>query len=380
MQRTIFVFLFYLFSILCSTVYPLQLQETEQGILKAKKQIVLEQLIPFLDFKSKVNCGKTCKALYEIVKPKNIILSLDDSKGLNIYDYTHAMIYYARNRDYSSIQFLLHNTNKTNREETERFYKFISGHSYYFQNEYEKREALAKYYGIYISEYDTHNLALQSVEHGCITLFLLCCKHNKKSIKTVNNSQDGNTLLHLVKPKTELCDYLISRIDVNIENTLGEAPLHYSIKNPGRTQLPPPYANLQLAGATVYNCHKVEYLLNNPKIDVNKQNKEGETPLHYAIKHFDDGYGSSFFKTRFLIIQLLLKHPDIKINIPNNKNETALDYAHKLTQNKNEIIDLLISHKALPQSFFQNHKVMINVCSFLALLSTGVLVFLLNTE
>ena len=373
MNRFIF---FFLLLYLYSTAHGMKLALTKQQNLQQKKTksnewIVYEITIPFLNFKSKVNLGKTCKTWHKMINPGFCRLNADECKELNIYEYSSAMFYYGENHDNSSMQFLMMHANEINRQELDQFYYFITGYNR------PSVEEIMQIYRKIINGGISQNFGFNAAYKGSAIGVLLSIKQKNKI--TVDSRDDGNanSLLHYVKPNTELSNYLILNMnDVNIKNNDGETPLHYSIKNIGRTQHAGPYVNLHMAGPTEYDCHKTKYLLQNSKIDMNATNKEGETPLHYAIKYYlDDGpffENSPFFnalKVRTEIVQLLISHPKININSTNNKGETPLDYAlrFRYIEDQEKIINLLTKYGALYGSFFQNHKKIIIVASLFSI-------------
>jgi ankyrin repeat protein len=122
-------------------------------------------------------------------------------------------------------------------------------------------------------------------------------------------------LLDLINNYTESSNYLAKKIlqkkgiDVNIQDKFGQTALHWAIiRN---------------------NKEIVKLLLGKENIDVNIQNKNGKTALYWAIKNNNTE-----------IVKLLLEKEDIDVNIQYENGKTALYWA---IYNKNtEIVKLLL--------------------------------------
>lgn len=364
---------FFFLLISCNTIHCMELAP-QQGKLKSNEEIIREIITPFLDFTSKVNLGKTCRAWYQIIKPTALNLSEDDCKNLNIRDYTFAMFYYAQ-KDTDTMMWLLSNTNETNREETNRYHRFITGYSIPFDS-YNEENRITQLYTKHTTIGIRYDFGFDAAYQGCMTGVLLALKKKKFDINSQDNA--GNSLLHYIKKlDTELGNYLLQNMNnINLKNNLEETPLHYSIKNLGKTRLPSGYGNHQLAGPTIYDCDKAKSLLIDPRIDVNAKNNKGETPLHYATDYFPDDC-SNINDVLLEIIECLLKHPDIKINTI-NEGKTPLDYAYQYKHEPEKFVELLRRYNAMHGSFFQNHKTMIQICSLfgiLGLIGTGIFAY-----
>jgi ankyrin repeat protein len=70
----------------------------------------------------------------------------------------------------------------------------------------------------------------------------------------------------------------------------------------------------------------VKLLLNHPKIDINLENKNGDTPLFLSIKYLNNSSSEETLK-------ILLNHPKIDINLQNKNGDTALMIAAKFSDN-----------------------------------------------
>jgi ankyrin repeat protein len=85
---------------------------------------------------------------------------------------------------------------------------------------------------------------------------------------------------------------------LNITNNRGETPTHYAAFN---------------------NCPSALFLLLQLGSNINKQNIDGDTPLHLAII-----FGNK------ACTEILLDHPDLKTNIKDNNGKTPFEIAKKL--------------------------------------------------
>lgn len=91
-----------------------------------------------------------------------------------------------------------------------------------------------------------------------------------------------------------------------------------------------------------HNYLPTEEIFNNSKLDVNKQNKLGNTPLHYAVCK-NNSAQSSIIQNRLYIAKKLIDRNDIKPNIQNNNGKTPLLLA--LECERKDLITLFLSNK-----------------------------------
>ncbi len=90
-------------------------------------------------------------------------------------------------------------------------------------------------------------------------------------------------------------------------------------------------------------CITADFLLSN-KADVNARNKQGETPLHWAISS-----GSSPLRNRLEVIKVLLAHR-ADINAKAIENNLATPLHRALYLDESEIVTLLLDKKADPNA------------------------------
>jgi len=94
----------------------------------------------------------------------------------------------------------------------------------------------------------------------------------------------------------------------------------------------------------------LEYLLKKQDYDINEQDKDGKTLLHYACEKED-------LKTIKLVVE---SQPEININAKNNKMKTPLYYAFE--NNYKEIFQYLMDKGAKYKDFAYNNKFIICSC------------------
>jgi len=152
-------------------------------------------------------------------------------------------------------------------------------------------------------------------------LEVLCVEKTNIDIKNKN----GCTALSfaVAQAKVQATKVLLDRgADPNIVNEEYHASLHSALKG---------YFSM----GTSYKANYLKIivlLIENLKTSVNKPDREGKTPLHYAV---------IFGCTK--IVKLLLSCQRIDLGIKDRENKTALDYARK--KGINELIELLSSNK-----------------------------------
>lgn len=117
-----------------------------------------------------------------------------------------------------------------------------------------------------------------------------------------------------------------SRIDINKKNENGETPLISICKNQYEFD------------------EAVELILQNPKIKINEVDKKGKTALHWACEN-------GLVKT----VKLLLERPEIKVNIHDTElHRTPLHWASK--GGHKEVVRLLLHHPDIDVNSFSHEK------------------------
>lgn len=146
-----------------------------------------------------------------------------------------------------------------------------------------------------------------------------------ESSSTDINMQDtlGNTALHYMAMGDYESDMILhamksAQLECNIPNQDGNTPLHYLC-----------------AKFPTVDCVEVGEHLIARGADVNKQNKNGETPLHKAV--FNG-------RVRFLLAEMLIHH-HADLNIVSAQGETPLHYAVRL--NREDLVEYLLIEGAL---------------------------------
>jgi len=118
--------------------------------------------------------------------------------------------------------------------------------------------------------------------------------------------------------------------------------------------------------AALNRLHIVEVLMNHPRIDVNVQDKSGNTALYHAVSHpaiakalmnhpgIDlntvDNYGwtalmYAAWKNKLDIVKELMNHPGIDVNVQNRDKRTALMIA--ADNNHPDIVKELMNHQGI---------------------------------
>ncbi|MBY0405043.1 MAG: ankyrin repeat domain-containing protein [Cyanobacteria bacterium] len=132
-------------------------------------------------------------------------------------------------------------------------------------------------------------------------------------------------------------------IDINAKDYEGSSPYAIAYKK-GHTailekflafpelDIPDSYLNGTLIKATK-NLQEnfVEKLLNHPRIDINTTDKDGWTPLLWALKY-----------NHLPIIEMLMDHPKINVNSKNNDTQAPLAWASE--EGNLSIVERLLSH------------------------------------
>ena len=106
------------------------------------------------------------------------------------------------------------------------------------------------------------------------------------------------------------------KCNVNAEDVMKRTPLHYACTW---------WWHIRFDDDRTFSCRVIEVLLEDPRCDINKTTKKGDTALHLACK-----------TDRFDIVHCLLSRPDCNPNIRNKAGETPL----KLTSHLGVIAEL----------------------------------------
>ncbi len=159
----------------------------------------------------------------------------------------------------------------------------------------------------------------------------------------INEKDDeGKTFLHDAQD-LQLVEYLAkNRADIDAQDNKGKTALHYAAENGNKSVMqallqPPVKEELELAYYDYDDPPEEEINQSQPEslykaADVNLQDNEGKTALHYAVERGD----------RSLIEYLLSQ--DANINAKDKKDNTPLHYA--LEQNNLDLARYLLSQKA----------------------------------
>ncbi|CEF67649.1 No mechanoreceptor potential C [Strongyloides ratti] len=151
-------------------------------------------------------------------------------------------------------------------------------------------------------KYKPLHLAVQRTDHQALSIVDILIKYDPKSL--ISQDYQGNLPIHICLKTYARID-MISRLlqlyieeQMNIEDDDGNNALHLSASK-----------NHQLFS---YMCS------HNCMLSINKQNKKGETPFHFAARIGDDQMLKSFYKL------------DANVNICDNKDISPLHIAAEL--------------------------------------------------
>jgi ankyrin repeat protein len=251
------------------------------------------------------------------------------AKKMHIDTYIKNMIYYARSENEYMFYWLKKNTNEINRKQTEAIFKCM--------NVVDRKSQLVLYKNDeYFNEYVKKKISLHFIENATLS-FIQLFIHQGGDIN--HQWENGNTLLHFLvnrkqvhkkndveeelaaydkqesdnKSQSATIAFLLNQpnINVNIKNTEGKTPLHLIISN--KTQC-------DYGGKLCHFCdvnvrcqlRDMERFLDHPKILVNLQDNEGNTPLHVAVT------------SAHASIELLMNKTKSNFNIQNNNGNTVL--------------------------------------------------------
>lgn len=124
-----------------------------------------------------------------------------------------------------------------------------------------------------------------------------------------NNDESGNSYKDVIwKPNLEIIKEMIrqQRVEVNIPNYSNDTPIYQAIRS---------------------GCAKTVLFLLDYGVEVEHQNRNGDTPLHLMVNHFMEG---------FKIRKHLKRYPHVfsMLNVPNIQGDTPFCYASRLTNVK----------------------------------------------
>lgn len=160
-----------------------------------------------------------------------------------------------------------------------------------------------------IEEFDPDTSAL--FLHGvCKNYDTATLKILVERVSDVDRFLHGETAFHVsIRLRCKQCSYILfDYVDKNLATDTGESPLHLAVAQ--------------------YNIGLLHALLSNRDVNVNVQNANGDTALHYCCR-YDDSMPLAF----------LLSHPNIKTNIRNKNDMTPRDVA--FSNNSRECFALL---------------------------------------
>lgn len=180
-------------------------------------------------------------------------------------------------------------------------------------------------------------------------IFPLIITHPQIDIEALDNQ--ARTPLHVAAESgnIELARYLIAKgVNINLLDKNRDAPLHIALKNNkeeiAKLLLDQPDIEVNLHGndldtglhiAVRGSCAAINWLLEK-SADVNLCNKDGDTPVHIAVK---EGY--------LAVIQQLTK-AETDLNLGNEDGNRALDIA--LKEKKLEVANFLLSQPSIKAS------------------------------
>lgn len=383
-KKNNFYFLFFLFLYAPANCMDTALTQahTQGNWHLLPQNLLLQKIMPLLNFKARNSLGKSCKAYYKAIKPKKLRLTINECKQLDIDMYTNAMIYYARIANKEALVYITENTTDENRRTTRgishsdgwtRIYPFCSSSLIEIYGEkrvkkIEKPQSLVGHFvaragnvaGLrfflklnnnpnikdndeqtplhwIVSEKDESPAFFNTNNHkpeNLISTLKLLLMHPTIEVNTQDNL--GNTPLHYAA-NFKLVDHLLhlKQISLDIKNIQGETPFFYSLHQAGISTI----YRFRDTQAT-YDNYQFECLLNDPRTDINTQNNKGETPLHYVIQ------SPCPMRSQILLYDTikrdrLLTHPNINVNIQNKKGETPLHYAVRGNQEKTPLYDVV---------------------------------------
>lgn len=323
-------------------------------------ELLLQKIIPLLNFKAQNNLGKSCKKYYEAIKPASLTLTIDECKRLNTHNYINAIMHYANKEINASLfntdiktgnlsgirSFINSSKNQSlcNLGSIANSYRHISILSVNAKNDKEKTElheiTLKKDYYI---NWDDHAEAYQKQQKSLQNLL-------KNPIIEINiKDTDGNTAIHYAANFKLIDQFLaIENVDLNVKNNQGETPLFYSLQHRSISR---EEGGWNCRNTIIYNDYQFERLCNDLRTDVNTKNNGGETPLHHIIRHprltrkesqqhaYLQSYNYPTFSYDNTQTKQLIAHPNININMYNNNGETPLHYAVQLKQLSQEEIE-----------------------------------------
>jgi ankyrin repeat protein len=235
-------------------------------------------------------------------------LTIAACKSMDIDTYTDSLIYYSQIDYDEAINFLVEHTSKKNKSETAAITNFIGYGGY-------KARDIKNAYG---SGGGLDNLDcqwLRRIKEDCLSVIRLHLKLTNLNINTHYFEDTKESLLHFTVTsfKKDIVDFICTykNCNVNIQDFESKTPLHYiTLKKEEEIEKWDGKKRQKQIRALISH---MKCLLTHPHIKVNLQDSKGNTPLHYAIN--------------FNLIDYLLAANNINLNIQNEKGETPLFYA-----------------------------------------------------
>jgi len=303
---------------------------------------ILFNIVDNLDFYSCESLRKSCKNFRSIINSEYCrarIRQLGDvAQQMDVDSYTRNMVFLVRHNASMCAYFLFRDTNEENRHETkalwhlagefdEKLWPYYESDGVQFYNEKHLEtmfKILAK-----DSEKNTRDYSTPGHYFGGLQIIrLILC-----STMNVNfQNEEGNTLLHCAK-RLNQCKYLLNQsgIDVNIQNKKGETPLCYAIKHPRYRCYNGSYDVM----AGVYEWDQANTLIADKRTNLFLKTKKGKTIFHYAAQCGSNRKGHRDLRcttktTGFYILKLLVERlQQDDLFAVDNKGRTALYLAVK---------------------------------------------------
>src|SRR5579872_1089919 len=261
----------------------------------------------FFIFALKINCMEM--QIIQAAPP----LTIAACKSMDIDTYTDSLIYYSQIDDDEAINFLIKHTNRKNKSETTAITSFIWGCGSCDARDI--KNAYGSGGGLDNLDCQWYPEGPRLIEEGCLAGIRLHLKLTNLNINTRYYENTKQSLLHLAVTSfnKDLVNFISTykNCNVNIQDFESKTPLHY-ITLKKKKEIEKWDQKKRQNEITALISH-MKRLLAHSNIKVNLQDNRGNTPLHYAIN--------------FNLIDYLLAANNINLNIQNEKGETPLFYA-----------------------------------------------------